>query len=162
MGSSVGISFTVRGPLLKALDNQIYVNPRLREKLNDFSPWFVKERGRMQANFMSVWAEGQHAWPAISETYRKWKIKKGFSARIMQMRNWTLHAMLQGQLDVVTKTQWVWGIDRSNSMWYQGRSSMPYPETAAQTRPFAIILDQTWKAMEKDLRKYINKLFGKQ
>ena len=163
MGSTVGVKFEVKGPMLKLMGGQMYVNPRLREKVQDFSPWFkeAQDKGRLAANFMAVWAEGQDSWPPISSKYVKWKVKQGFSPRVMQMRNWTLHAMISGQLNVQTNTEWRWGIDAGNSMWYQGKSTMPYPERAAQTRPFAIILDGTMKTMLRDLKKYIYKLFRK-
>jgi hypothetical protein len=115
----------------------------------------------MQGNFRAVWMEGQTAWPQISKTYRDWKIKHGFFGRIMQMRNWLLHAMLSGQLEVKQPKQWIWGIDAGNSMWYSGRSTVPYPEIQAQKRPFAIVLAATIKVMTKDMRKYLVRLMTK-
>jgi hypothetical protein len=161
MASSVNTQFKVKGPLLEAFGGQVYVNKRLIGKIGDWTPFWTSQRAHMQGNFRAVWMEGQTAWPQISKKYRDWKIKHGFSGRIMQMRNWLLHALLGGQLEVKQPKQWIWGIDAGNSMWYSGRSAVPYPEIQAQKRPFAIVLAATIKVMTKDMRKYLVRLMTK-
>jgi hypothetical protein len=153
--SIVGIKLSVKGAFLEFAGNKVNINKRVQEKLQDFTPFWTKERPVMEENFRKVWNEGQYTWPPNSRAWTAYKAKMGYSTKIMHMTGKLVRAMVYGQEEVKAPTVWTWGIDRTNGEWYSGKSSRPYPEIQAETRPFAVILKDTFNRIVDDWVKYI-------
>ena len=150
----------ITSQLYDAVGKNIYVSQRRIRLMQDFSQVWKQSIPAMRQNTMDVWMEGQSVWPGYSnKSYPAWKAKMGYSPDLNKRTGAMKGAMHFGQINEMTPMLWVWGIDRTDSEWYEGKSG-PYPEEANKVRPFMVMTKLFMVTVQNNMRDYIKKIFG--
>lgn len=141
----------------------VKVSPRRMNMLRDFSSVWRATVPAMKANVQQVWNEGQTSWVPLSSDYLKWKAGHGYSTLKNVRKGDMKRAMEGGQVNIMGNTQWVWGIDTGNPMWYEGsKSAVAYPIKANERRPFVRLTAGFFGKLHENFRNYLAKIFKRQ
>jgi hypothetical protein len=158
---NVGMTIGVSGNLFEFMGKNVILSPRLKKKFSDFTPFWKQQKPVMQENFTKVWQLGQSEWQPLSANYVRWKRSHGYSTKINIMTGRMRKAMLDGQLFIQMPFKMVWGIDGMSSEWMPAGRSRPYPQDAAEKRPFALLLGETIAKITERFGNYFMKILNK-